>query len=213
MDAKFWHQKWQKNEIAFHGNEANPLLVQYFGRLCLQKKSRIFLPLCGKTLDIAWLLSQGYRVAGAELVETAIVQLFEQLGVKPEISEAGAMKRFSAANIDIFVGNVFDLSSELLGPVDAVYDRAALVALPKEIRVRYTEHLRNITSHAPQLVICYEYDQSRMDGPPFSISHEEINGHYQRFYDLTLLESAEVPGGLKGGAFAAKENVWLLKQP
>jgi thiopurine S-methyltransferase len=211
MDAEFWRQKWQKNEIAFHASNANPLLVKHFNRLSLEKGSRVFLPLCGKTLDIAWLLSNGFRVAGAELVEMAILQLFDELRLKPEIREAGKLKRFSAENIDIFAGNIFDLSGKTLGPVDAVYDRAALVALPKEIRVRYTAHLLNLTLKKPQLVICYEYDQSRVEGPPFSITAEEINRHYRENYDLSLLESVEVPGGLRGGLCTAKENIWLLK--
>ena len=99
----------------------------------------------------------------------------------------------------------------MLGPVDAIYDRAALVALPEEMRNRYTAHLMKITDKAPQLLICYEYDQSLMEGPPFSISDKEVDQHYQDNYDLTLMVSANVPGGLKGKC-AAKEKVWMLKK-
>ena len=161
MDAAFWHQKW----------EANRLLVKYFNALSLAEGRRVFVPLCGKTLDIAWLLSNGFRVAGAELVESAIEQLFSELGIEPEISEVGEVKRYSAKNIDIFVGDIFAVSSEILGSVDAIYDRAALVALPEEIRRRYTGHLMDISDGTPQLLLTFEYDQSVMDGPPFSISN------------------------------------------
>ncbi|MEM7759685.1 MAG: thiopurine S-methyltransferase [Cyanobacteria bacterium P01_A01_bin.40] len=210
MDASFWLQKWQKNELGFHKSEANPILVKYFPELALAQGSRVFVPLCGKTLDIAWLLANGYRVAGAELIEIAIEQLFMELGVEPKISEAGEVKHYSAKNIDIFVGNIFDLSSKMLGSVDAIYDRAALVALPQEIRNRYTAHLTEITETAPQLLVSYEYDQNLMKGPPFSISIEEANLHYGDSYDLTLIQSTNVLGGLKGKC-AAKENVWLLQ--
>ena len=67
MDTDFWLQRWQENNIAFHRSEANPLLVTHFKALGLAKGSRVFVPLCGKTKDIAWLLSQGYSVEGAEL--------------------------------------------------------------------------------------------------------------------------------------------------
>jgi thiopurine S-methyltransferase len=211
MDADFWHQKWEKNDIGFHNSEANPLLVRHFGALALARGSRVFLPLCGKTLDIAWLLAQGYRVAGAELSRLAIEQLFAGLGVEPEIARAGGLQRYSARNIDIFVGDLFALSGDLLGPVDAVYDRAALVALPATMRDRYTAHLMGITGRAPQLLISYTYDQSLLEGPPFSISNEEVYRHYDGEYELELLESVDVPGGLKGKC-AATENVWLLKQ-
>jgi thiopurine S-methyltransferase len=211
MDANFWHQKWEKNDIGFHNSEANPLLVGYFKELALARGSRVFLPLCGKTLDIAWLLSRGYRVAGAELSKLAIEQLFAGLGVEPEITRVGDHDRYSAQDIDIFVGDIFALSGKMLGPVDAVYDRAALVALPEAMRNRYTAHLMAITGKAPQLLISYEYDQSRLEGPPFSIRNAEVRRHYADNYDLALLASQDVPGGLKGQC-AATENVWLLRK-
>ena len=210
MEKSFWRQKWEENNIAFHASEVNPLLVKYFKQLSLANGSRIFLPLCGKTLDIPWLLSNGYRVAGAELSKIAIEQLFVELGVKPKISQVGELAHYSAPNIDIFGGDIFHLSSKILGLVDAIYDRAALVALPEEMRDRYTAHLMEITHKAPQLLICYEYDQSLMEGPPFSVSNEEVNRHYSGSYQLTSLASANVPGGLKGN-YAVKENVWLLQ--
>ncbi len=211
MDASFWRQKWEENNIAFHKNEANPLLVQHFEALLLAEGSRVFLPLCGKTLDIGWLLSHGYCVAGAELSEIAIEQLFKELGVEPKVSKVGSTSHYSAKNVDIFVGNILDLSGQMLGSVDAIYDRAALVALPKEMRDRYTAHLTKITDKAPQLLICYEYDQSLMAGPPFSISDKEVRQHYEDCYDLDLIASTNVPGELKGKC-AAKENVWLLRK-
>jgi len=209
MDASFWHQRWEKNEIAFHQSKANPLLVEYFHRLSLTKCSRIFVPLCGKTLDISWLLSNGYRVAGAELSKIAVEQLFMDLGVQPTISAVGEVDQWSTKDIDIFVGDIFALSRKILGPVDAVYDRAALVAFPEEMRNRYTAHLTEITDKAPQLLICYDYDHRLMEGPPFSVSIEEVKRYYTVNYDVTLIASTDVSGGLKGKC-AAKENVWLL---
>ena len=209
MDTNFWLQKWEKNEITFHEGEANPALVKYIKELSLAKGSRVFIPLCGKTLDIAWLLSKGYRVAGAELSKKAIEELFSGLGVKLKISASGKVSHYSAENIDIFVSNIFDVSKKMLGSVDAIYDRAALVALPEEIRHRYAKHLMEITDQAPQLLITYEYDQTLQEGPPFSVSNEEVNQHYKDRYDLTLLESINIPGGLKGKC-PATENVWLL---
>jgi thiopurine S-methyltransferase len=211
MDTDFWHQRWEKNEIAFHASKPHPVLVAYFKELKLVESSRVFLPLCGKTLDIAWLLSKGYRVAGAELSKLAIEQLYIGLGLEPKISKLGNISRYSATNIDIFVGDIFDLSSEVLGHVDAIYDRAALVALPKEMRNRYAKHLLEITDTAEQLMISFGYDQSLMDGPPFSVNSDEVSHHYQDAYNLKLLESISIPGGLKG-ICAATENVWLLKK-
>lgn len=210
MDASFWKDRWERGEIGFHEKQANQFLVKYFNKLSLAKGSRVFVPLCGKTLDIAWLLSQGYRVVGVELSEIAVKQLFEGLGVTPKIAEVGSVQRYRAQNIEIFLGDLFQVTRAMLGPVDAVYDRAALVALPKEMRDRYTEHLVQITDNASQLVIAYEYDQSVVNGPPFSVSNDEVRRHYTDSYDLTLLATVDVPGGLKGKC-PATENVWLLK--
>jgi thiopurine S-methyltransferase len=216
MQADFWHQKWQKNEIGFHLPEANPLLVKHFSKLQLKKGARVFLPLCGKTLDIAWLLSQGYRVAGAELSAIAIEDLFKSLNLTPNIKTLGEISHYSAANIDLFVGDIFKVSPAMLGNVDAVYDRAALVALPDEMRKLYTAHLQMLTNretqsnHVPQLLICFEYDQTLHAGPPFSISADEVKQHYQTNYEVTLLASEMIAGGLKA-QIPAVENVWLLK--
>lgn len=209
MDAGFWHQRWDKNEIAFHESKANPLLVKHFNELSLAKGRRIFVPLCGKTLDISWLLSNGYRVAGAELSQLAIEQLFMELGVQPETSTVGEVEQWSANNLDIFVGDIFVLSRKILGPVDGIYDRAALVAFPEEMRKRYAAHLTEITGKVPQLLICYDYDQSLMEGPPFSVSNDDVKRYYAVKYDVTLIASTAVSGGLKGKC-PAKENVWLL---
>ncbi len=209
MDTEFWLQRWRNNEIGFHQREVNPLLAARFNDLCLQRGARAFVPLCGKSLDIPWLLSRGYRVAGVELSELAIEQLFAELGVRPQVSEIGELKRYSATDIDVFAGDIFELSAGVLGPVDATYDRAALVALPEAMRERYARHVTAITGRAPQFLLTFEYDQSEMDGPPFSVTGAAVNRLYKGSYDVTLAMSRDVPGGLKG-ICAATENAWLL---
>jgi thiopurine S-methyltransferase len=211
MEPTFWHKRWEHNEIGFHEEDGNPLLVKHFQALSLAKGDRVFVPLCGKTRDIHWVLQNGYRVAGAELSPIAVKQLFDELGLKPNISEEGPLHRYRADNLDIFVGDLFDLTRERLGRVDAIYDRAALVALPEDMRRRYASHLAAITGNAPQLLICFEYDQRQLEGPPFSIRKEELNILYTGNYELTFLEGVDVPGGLKGKC-AAKENVWLVSK-
>lgn len=209
MEADFWQHKWANNEISFHKNHPNPLLTAHIKALSLVEGSVIFIPLCGKTLDIAWLLSKGYRVAGVELVEPAIEQLFTELAIVPKISIVGKIKHYQAKNIDIYVGDIFELSQDILHSIDAIYDRAALIALPEETRTRYTTHLMKITDKAPQLLIVCHYDQTLMQGPPFSINDEKISRLYKDSYKVTLIESTNIEGGIKG-KYAAKDNVWLL---
>ena len=209
MDRAFWIDKWQANEIGFHKEDVNPMLVAHVDRLGLAEGDRVFLPLCGKTRDIGWLLSRGYRVCGAELSVLAVERLFSDLGVTPTRLEEGALTRFAADGIDIFVGDIFKVTRAMLGPVDAIYDRAAMVALPESMRARYAAHLTDIGGGARQLLICFEYDQSAMNGPPFSVDENEVRRVYAGDYRFERVERADVSGGLKGRC-AADEVVWLL---
>lgn len=210
MEANFWHERWANNEIGWHESDFNPVLTGNFHRLELRKGARVFVPLCGKTRDILWLLQQGYQVAGSELSETAVQQLFTELDVQPTVSKTGTLQCYHAPGLDIFVGDIFAMTPALLGHVHATYDRAALVALPPDMRTRYTTHLQTLTHNAPQLLVCFEYDQSKMPGPPHSVSAVEVWGHYGSHYSVTLVEVRAVPGGLKG-ITAANELVWLLR--
>lgn len=212
MDLDFWRSKWENNQIAFHEGKPNALLVKHLAQLHLRPGARIFVPLCGKTRDIFWLLSQGFEIVGAELSALAVEQLFADLGISPEMSNLGPLTRCSAPGIDIFIGDIFELTRETLGPVDAVYDRAALVALPQPLRERYAAHLIDIAAAAPQLLICFDYDQSLIAGPPFAVSPEHTRALYGTTYGISLLESVEVPGGLKGKC-EASERVFLLQRP
>ncbi len=213
MEADFWHERWHKNEIGFHENEVNQLLVEHIKDLDLAEGSRIFLPLCGKTRDIAWLHSQGYKVVGIELSEHAVQQLFEELlkdsGQTPQITQIESLTLYTFENIEIYVGDFFDLDKQQLGLIDAVYDRASLIALPDSMREKYAQHLVTITANVPQLLITVEYDQSVMNGPPFSIDETMINDYYQNYFNWTELMRIDEDGKLKGKVEA--DNVaWHL---
>lgn len=208
MEKNFWEERWRLREIHFHEASANPLLVEHFPVLDLKAGARVFVPLCGKSLDISWLLSQGYQVAGVELVETAIVELFDELGVSPSISDLAPFRKYSADGIDIFVGDVFELTKEYLGRVDAVYDRAAYVALPDSMRGQYVEKVAEISVTAPQLLISFEYDTALMQGPPFSHSDDELLDDYAISYRMERIARVDTVGGLKG--HPAQENIWHL---
>ncbi|HLQ85213.1 MAG TPA: thiopurine S-methyltransferase [Salinisphaeraceae bacterium] len=209
MQADFWLQRWREGRIGFHKTAVNPLLIRHFPQLRLARGQRVFVPLCGKTLDIGWLLQQGFRVAGVELSETAVEALFARLGVTPEVAQTGRLQRYHSRDLDVFVGDVFDLDAAALGTVDGVYDRAALIALPAAMRRRYVGHMLQLTACAPQLLIFVQYDEALMDGPPFSVPPAEVEQHYGGAYTLTKLAAAAVPDGLKEQV-AATQHVWLL---
>ncbi|WP_019605298.1 thiopurine S-methyltransferase [Teredinibacter turnerae] len=208
MKASFWHEKWKKGEIGFHESAVNPALTNHWHALSAAG-GRVFVPLCGKSLDLAWLLSQGVHVIGVELSEIAVQELFVSLDMEPAVSDVENFKLYSAENIAIWVGDIFNLNKAWLGEITAIYDRAALVALPESMRLEYARKLIELSNCATQLLVTFEYDQSLHQGPPFSVPESAVQKCYGSRYQLECLESKAVAGRLKG-RITAIESVWKL---
>ncbi|WP_028116351.1 thiopurine S-methyltransferase [Ferrimonas senticii] len=209
MEAAFWQHKWDNNQIGFHLDEINPQLSQFWPSLGLSSDARVLVPLCGKTLDIGWLLAQGHAVVAAELSEVAVSQLFKQLQLMPTISQHGNHRCYQAGQLTVWVGDLFELTAAQLGTIDAIYDRAALVALPEPMRQQYRHTLQQLVGNPPQLLLTLNYDQSQLTGPPFSLNQAELQRHYGADYQLTELHKFAEPGGLKG-KLPALNQVWQL---
>lgn len=194
MKHDFWHHKWEIKQTGFHLDYVHPLLKRNLKAFSVSDS--IFVPLCGKTLDIGYLLSLGHRVVGVELSELAVSELFQQLQLTPNISSwrvgASEGQIYQAGKLTIYVGDFFALQAKDLGAISVVYDRAALIALPKELRIQYSHHIRLITQQAPQLLITLDYDQSIAGGPPFAVSSAEVATLYRDTYTIDLLEEADI---------------------
>lgn len=211
MQEQYWQDKWATQQIAFHLDDVNPVLLKHYSALNLKQGQRVFVPLCGKTLDMVWLAQQGLDVLGCELVEPAVEQFFHALNVPPHIKQVGALKQYSANNITIFVGNIFDLTHELMGEIHGIYDRGAYVALPQDMRKKYAKHTLSITDDANRLLVVFEYDQSKMNGPPFAISEQEVDEAFGQSQAIKRLDSTTV-GRLKDIVSAQNVVYQLLKQ-
>ncbi len=204
MERDDWLGVWERGDIRFHRPDPNPLMVAHLPGLGLAPGARLFLPLCGKSVDIGWLRAQGFRVAGAELSRLAVEQLFDSLGETPDIAEAGALRRFSARDLTIHQGDIFDLSAAQLGPVDAVYDRAALIALPGALRPRYAAHLAALTGGAPQLLLTITRPDDRGQGPPYSVGEAEVRRLYGETHAIRPVATGD------SAHWPFREEVWLL---
>ena len=213
MNTDFWHDKWKKGDIGFHETRTNPSLIVHFPEVGPSAPAIVFVPLCGKTRDIAWLLDQGYQVGGAELSERAVIDLFHDLGMIPDIAKHHAGSRFSGPDVTIFVGDIFDLAPADIGVVDIVYDRAALVALPYDIRAAYAQQVAALSGDAPQLLLCFEYDQQVMTGPPFSVDQNEIRRVYGQMFGIDNLGRKPISGPLRtrlAASSMADHTAWHL---
>ncbi len=175
MEEGFWQARWQRDQIGFHRQKVNGLLMKHWPSLQVPQGSCVFVPLCGKSLDLLWLAEQGYSVLGIELVEKAVVDFFAEQRLTPDITMQGVFKRYSAGAITVLCGDFFALRAKDLAAMDAFYDRAALVALPDALRQRYAEHLSaNLPQGCTGLLMTVNYLQSQMDGPPFAVSPEQV---------------------------------------
>ena len=189
MQPNFWHQRWADNQIGFHQSAPTTLLLKHWPQLGVPAGTKVFVPLCGKSLDMAWLASQGHRVLGVELSQLAVEQFFAEQDLTPEIRESRYGKHYRAGGIEIIHGDAFGLDAEVLADCSAVFDRAAMIALPPPIRVRYAEELyARLPTGCRGLLITLEYPQTERDGPPFAISETEIRERYAPKWDVDVLE-------------------------
>jgi thiopurine S-methyltransferase len=214
LESAFWHEKWEKGELDFHRPDVHPLLTQFWSRVVTQHDGNVFVPLCGKTLDMGYLHSMGHTVTGVEIDERAVKAVFEDQRLEPEITEWRGGQLWQARGLHVYQGDFFQLQAADLGQVDAVYDRAALVALPPPMRALYATRLAALTGKAPQLLITFEYDTNQMDGPPFSVTAEEVEQRYgERFHieELSREDIIEKSERFKEqGLDSIMEVAWLL---
>lgn len=175
MNREFWLKRWREGATGFHMDRITPLLEKYWPSLGLDASARVLVPLCGKSLDMTWLVSQGHRVLGVELSPLAVEQFFTENGLRPAMHESPAGRHYVAEGIEIICGDIFDLDQATLASCSAAYDRAALIALPAEMRRRYVEHVYGGLAPAFRaMLLTLEYDQAIMDGPPFSVAADEV---------------------------------------
>ena len=185
MEPEFWHQRWQQNQIGFHQGEVNPYLRKYWSSLAIAAPARILVPLCGKSLDLLWLVEQGYQVEGVELSELAVRAFFEEQGIEARQTRLGDWQVWEGDGLRLWCGDFFALRPEQLGHIDAVYDRAALIALPTEMRQQYVRHMQTLVGPVPHLLITLEYPQDKMSGPPFSVEQAEVEALFGERYHGT----------------------------
>ena len=215
MDPVFWLERWQRGETGWHRDEFNSHLLEYWPQLGVPVGTRVFVPLCGKTLDLLWLAGRGERVLGVELSQLAVEGFFADQGLRPTVTEAFGFVRYRIDEIEIWCGDFFDLTPALLGDIGAVYDRAALIALPPAQRARYAVHLDHlVTTRVPRLLITLEYDQARRPGPPFCVTESEVEqlfGDHHQLSELTRIDVlADSPGFQQCGVTELVERVYRL---
>ena len=193
MQHEFWLERWEQNQIGFHKQEISSYLQRFWSKLGVSQGDRVFVPLCGKSNDMLWLLGMGYQVIGVELSPLAVESFFADNDLKPKITRQGDFLVNGVDRLQILCGDFFALQAADLGHVNVVYDRASLVALPVDMRIKYVSSLSTLLpTNTPILLVTLDYPQHEMQGPPFSVPGEEIGKLFGSWCDVELLASEDV---------------------
>lgn len=193
---KYWQDRWLNQQTGWHQADVSNYLIESFSSFDLPPKSTIFVPLCGKSLDMRWFIEQGYQVIGVEASKLAIQEFFKEAALSVEVVEIEGLICWQAENIKIYQADYFDLTAAHLKTIDLIYDRASLVALPhteQRGRADYAQHLVDIIpASIKMLLVTLDYNQQKMEGPPFAVSDAEIQDLYQATFNIKLLKEAEL---------------------
>jgi len=223
MHRDFWHERWQTGQIGFHQAAVHPFLERFWPQLGVPAGARVYVPLCGKSLDMAWLAERGHRVVGSELSPIAIADFFagrNLSAVRGSVTTqtaAAAFTRHAAGPYEIFEGDALALTPDVLGTVDAAYDRAALVALPPEMREAYAVSMgRLLPAGARALLVAFEYPQELKGGPPFSVDAAEIRRLFEPAFEVEQVERLDVlaanPRFAEFGIPALHETAFVMRR-
>lgn len=209
MEKSFWEERWAAGQIGFHLADVNPRLVAHVE--ALGPGGHVLVPLCGKTLDMTFLAAHGFHVVGVEFVEEAAQAYFAEAGVIPARIERHGCVAYQHHNVTIWVADIFAITPQIVDAIDAIYDRAAVVALPETMREPYTQQLKALSHPGTKLLlITFEHDLN--SGPPFSVAPEVVKALYGESFGVTLLESldalAENARFKERGATRFIEAVW-----
>ena len=211
MDANFWHHVWHSKQLGFQLDAPHPLLSQFIDRFAAGRT--VFIPLCGKSPDIACLASRG-PVIGSELSAVACHEFFEEIGLLAQQRTETEHTRFAAENMVIWQGDFFKLTQAMLGECDLIYDRAALIALPPLMQQEYVTKLTQLLPHATMWCISLDYPQAEKVGPPFSVTAERIRELFP-FAEISLMAELDLTGqGFARRRFQTsflKEQLWQIR--
>ncbi|MDY7576997.1 thiopurine S-methyltransferase [Herbaspirillum sp. RTI4] len=193
MESDFWLERWRDGRTYFHQTRVAPLLQKYWPSLSLTTGGRVLVPLCGKSLDMVWLAQQGLRVLGVELSPLAVEQFFAENALHPIRHESAQGQHFVAGNIEIICGDIFKLDAATLSECIGVYDRAALIALPPEMRQRYVQHVYGqLAADYRGLLMTMDYAQEQMEGPPFAVRDDEVQALYAEHSEATIIDRRDM---------------------
>ena len=214
---QFWTELWEQGLTTFHKEVVNPDLIRYWPELNLAAHATVLVPLCGKSLDMLWLAQQGFQVIGIELSEQAVHQFASEHHLSFHKKINGSFIHYFNDQFSIWVADVFKLPPAFISPVDAIYDRAALIALPAKLRSAYVNVCLNWLKPGGEILLkTMRYNQDEMQGPPYSVTDEEVRVLYKNCDVVRCLSSSSNTRDSTDPLFArglkiVNDTVWFIK--
>ncbi len=215
MRANFWIKAWGEGNIGFHQADIHPALKKYWPEL--ETGASVLVPLCGKSRDLLWLEERGLDVIGVEFVESAVLDFFRENSLiwEETVQYGHQCYRVRERSIRIFVADFIRFADDYCGqPFVALYDRAALIALPEDMRADYVEACEKLLTASPRgLLVTMEYDSLAMEGPPFSVTAAEVDrlwkGRLTQVEQVDILSS--MPRAIASGVQSLDEYLWVFR--
>ena len=116
--------------------------------------------------------------------------------------------------MELWCGDFFALQAEDVADCVALYDRAAVIALPPQMRAQYMALLSQALPAGAGLLVTLDYQQELLAGPPFSVADEEVRRGFAN-WQVEELEAQQVisdsPKFLQAGVTSLIERVYRVK--
>lgn len=185
-----WQARWDANQTSWHIQDPNLFLRRYLRELLPAEAQtvpgmgpRVLVPLCGKTVDMAFLARGGFRVVGVDGVKKALDEFAEEHAVTlpsggktmlvnlppaidPQLFHASAVlisahpdepvRTQAAPPVLLVQGDFLKLGpgeAEALVPFDAAFDRGGLVAVAPADRVQYANVMAGLIAPGGRVLL------------------------------------------------------------
>ncbi|KAL3908877.1 MAG: hypothetical protein SGILL_008315, partial [Bacillariaceae sp.] len=168
------------------------------------KNARVFVPLCGKTVDLAFLTTLASEVVGVEGIRVALEQFAEEnpdLKISEPTADARSdgYERFVGENITLLKGDYFDLdSTKTDGEFGMIFDRASMVAIEPKMRPAYIDILGKLLAPGGIILLVVlerkGSEEAMKKGPPYSIAEATVRSLYEALdwvESVKLLEQSD----------------------
>jgi len=205
--TQMWKDRWDAGQIGFHKSDVHQTLVKYIDKLFPNgNKGKIFVPLCGKTVDMKWLADNGIDVIGLDAVRVSLEQFYSEHNIEnsvekcADLGQEAEVFKSSDNKIRLYCADMFKFSPDIEGTFDAIWDRGSLVAIYRKDVPTYAEIIKKLLKPgASCLVEVFEYDVSIFDGvdnpqkppPPHPVLEEELRRLYEPDCSVEQLDRNE----------------------